>query len=197
MGNNKSAVTVRHILLVAALTFLLAVGFALVSEILTRRMHRLTLSFIFLFFILIIHIAFDIIGIAATAASESPFHAQSAKKVKGAREGYLLIRHADRVANFANDVVGDITATVSGALGIAIAVQIVLWRPGLPELALNVLITSAIAALSVAGKAVGKRYAIDNANQVVFAVGRFLARLEQLTGIRFFGKQKGRRGNRS
>jgi len=197
LGNNKSAVTLKHVLMVAAMTFLLAIGFALVSEILTKRMHSLTLSFIFLLFIIIIHIAFDIVGIAATAASESPFHAQSAKRVTGAQEGYLLIRHADRVANFANDVIGDITATVSGALGIAIALQLVLLRPGLPDLELNVLITSAIAAVSVAGKAVGKRYAIDNANQVVFAAGRFLARWEHLTGMRIFRKQRGRKANRT
>ncbi|MDA8336292.1 MAG: hypothetical protein M0Z41_15120 [Peptococcaceae bacterium] len=196
MVNNKSAVTVKHVVLVAALTFLLAVGFSLVSQLVSRRLHSLTLSFIFLLFIIIIQFIFDIIGIAATAASERPFHAQSAKRVPGAREGYLLIRHADRVANFANDVIGDITATVSGALGISIALQLVVWRPGLPELELNVALTSAIAAVSVAAKAVGKRYAIDNASQVVLAVGRFLARWERWTGMRIFKSRRGQKAGR-
>ena len=193
MGKNKAGLTAGRVLLVAAATFLLAVAFALVSEVLSRRLHSLVFSLIFLFFVIIIHIVFDIIGIATTAASETPFHAQSAKRVRGAREGYLLIRHADQVANFANDVIGDITATVSGALGIAIALQLVLRRPALSELAVNVVITSAIAAASVAGKAVGKRYAMDNANQIVLRVGRFLYRVERLTGIRLWAPKRGRR----
>jgi CBS domain containing-hemolysin-like protein len=193
LGKTKTAVTARHVMMVAAATFLLAVAFAFVSEVLSRRMQSLTLSLIFLFFVIIIHIVFDIIGIATTAASETPFHAQSAKRVPGAREGYLLIRHADQVANFANDVIGDITATVSGALGAAIALQLVLWHPALPGLALNVAITSAIAAASVAGKAVGKRYAMDNASRVVLRVGRLLYRLERLTGVRLWAAERGRR----
>lgn len=196
MVNNKSAVTFKHVVLMAALTFLLAVAFALVSQLIASRVHSLALSFIFLLFIILIHIVFDIIGIAATAASEGPFHAKSAKRIRGAREGYLLIRYADRVANFANDVIGDITATVSGALGMAIALQLVLWQPRLPDLELSVAITSAIAAVSVAGKAVGKRYAIDNANRIVFAVGRFLARWERLTGMRIFGPPRVRKSGR-
>jgi hypothetical protein len=79
------------------------------------------------------------------------------------------------VANFANDVVGDIAATLAGALGISLALQLARRWEFLDLVALNVLVTSVIASLTVTGKAVGKRIAVGRANEVVFLVGQLLA----------------------
>ena len=70
-------------------------------------------------------ILFDIIGTATTAASEKPFHAMASDRVPGAKKGVELVRTADRVANFCNDVVGDICGTVSGSIGAALVITFV------------------------------------------------------------------------
>ncbi|MEW6172139.1 MAG: hypothetical protein AB1510_03605 [Bacillota bacterium] len=134
----------------------------------------------FLFFIVSVNVVFDIVGVAATAASEAPFNAMAARKVTGAQEGLALIKNADKVANFANDVVGDISGTVAGALGISIMARVLLIFPKSSELWLNILVTAVIAAVTVAGKAMGKRVAVTRANQVIFLTGRLIARYNRL-----------------
>jgi Mg2+/Co2+ transporter CorB len=157
---------VSHALKIAVITF----GVSLIISYLSGFSLGLGLSIGFLFVVILVGIIFDIIGTAVTAAAESPFHAMSAAKVRGAKEAIYLIRHADRTANFCNDVVGDIAGTLSGALAAGIVVQLVaLGRQ------MNSLINAAIAACTVGGKALGKSYAIKQANRIVFAVGKAFA----------------------
>ena len=189
MGNNKSTVSVKYIVVIGIISFILAIVFSLVSETLTRKLNSLIVSFAILIIIILIHILGDIIGIAVTAASEAPFHAKAAKRVPGAQQGVVLIRNADRVANMSNDVVGDITGTVAGALGIALAFQIYSYRHNWDQFALNILITGIIASITVSGKAIGKKYAIDHANEVIFFVGRVMAGWGNITGIKIGGKK--------
>ena len=64
---------------------------------------------------ILLGIVFDIIGVAVTAADEKPFHSMAARKMPGAREAIGLIRKADKVSSFCNDVVGDICGIISGS----------------------------------------------------------------------------------
>ncbi|WDC83794.1 hypothetical protein PL321_14940 [Caloramator sp. mosi_1] len=83
----------------------------------------------FCFFVLIsiifVGIIFDIIGVAVTAAEEAPFHSLASRKVKGAKTAVKLIRNADKVSNFCNDVIGDICGVVSGAAGAIIISKLI------------------------------------------------------------------------
>jgi hypothetical protein len=192
LGNNKSTVTSRYILLVGFGSFFLAVFFTLFSETFSSKLNNIFLSLFFLFFIIIFNILADIVGTAVTAASHVPFNAKAAKRVEGAMHGLQLIRNADKVANIANDVIGDITTTVSGALGISIVVQIV--RAGLQfdQFWLNVLITALISVSIVTGKAAGKKLALSRPEEVIFIVGKLLAKLEAYTGYSPFKKRRGK-----
>ena len=60
-------------------------------------------------------ILIDIIGVAVTAANPKPFNSMAAHRVKGAKEALYLIRNAEKVASFCNDVVGAICGNVSGS----------------------------------------------------------------------------------
>lgn len=120
-------------------------------------------------------IIFDIIGTAVTAGTETPFHAMAADKVKGSKQAIYLIRSADRVANICNDVVGDIAGTLSGALMVSIVFDFAKVFQELGEDLLSSIAVAVIAALTVGGKAFGKSYAIRNANQIIFTVGKILA----------------------
>lgn len=173
-----------YIVFVSVFSAILAILFFWVSQLLAEKLESLILSFVFLTLIILSGIIADIVGVSVTAATEAPFHAKATKKIAGAQEGVYLIRNADRVANIMNDVVGDIAGTVSGALGIALALQIMAhWRDA-GQLFLNLAITAFIAALTVGGKAAGKKIALSHANDVVFWVGRVLAGVSRFTGYK-------------
>lgn len=188
MSKNESALSGKHIVVIALLTFGLAVVFSFTAELISQKLHSILISFIFLIVIILIHVIFDIIGVAATAAGEASLHAKAAKRIMGAPEAVMLVRNADKVANISNDVIGDITATVSGALGIALALQLSRMNLTLSQFVMNILITACIAAVTVVSKAYGKKFAITHADDVIFLVGKFLFRWEQLTGIHVFKK---------
>ena len=163
------------------------------------RLQILILSFSFLLLVMITGIIFDMIGVATAVADEKPFHAKAAKKQKGAGHAILMIRHAAKVATFCNDVVGDICGTVSGALGAGIVFQVVSGRMYLNtyESLLSMVMTGLVASVTVGGKAAGKRTALGDSEQIVFMVGRALARLEQITGLRIItGKRKSKEKRR-
>ena len=80
-------------------------------------------AFVVLLIIVLIGILFDIVGVAVMSAGEKPFHSMAAKKVPGAAEALMLLRNAEKVSSFCNDVVGDICGVVSGSASAVIAVK--------------------------------------------------------------------------
>lgn len=138
----------------------------------------LWISGLVLLVILVTGIFFDIVGTAATSASEVPFHAMGADKIKGSKQAIYLIRHADKVANFCNDVVGDISGTISGAIIASMSFAFVKKHLFLPEKLIGAAAIALIAALTVGGKAIAKSYAITNAHHVIFSAGKVLCLLK-------------------
>lgn len=139
--------------------------------------------------IIFINIIFDIIGTAVTAAEEAPFHAMASRKMYGARQAIKLIRHADKVSNVCNDVVGDICGIISGAAGAYIIFRII-GEQDTVTLA-ELVVTGLITALTVGGKALGKNIAISNSNYIVYKVSviiRFI--LDRFTFFKKKGKAK-------
>ena len=190
MANNKPNFSLFYIILVSGISFGLAILFFWLSSLLAEKMQSILLSVIFLTAIILVGILADILGVSVTAASEVPLHAKAAKRIHGASEGVYLIRNADRVANLTGDVVGDIAGTVSGALGIALVAQIIIYTKNIQELTLNILLTAAIAALTVGGKAIGKWVALTYAEEVVFLTGKVLYGISVVTGRGFNAKSR-------
>lgn len=136
------------------------------------------LSLLVLLLVILTGIIFDLIGTAVTAATEAPFHAMAADKIEGAKQAIYLVRAADRVANICNDVVGDIAGTLSGALVAEIVFNFAKFLQLFDEDLLSSVGVALIAGLTVGGKALGKSYAIKNANQIIFTVGKLMALLK-------------------
>lgn len=130
-------------------------------------------AFLVVLGIILIGVTFDVIGMAVTAADEIPFHSMASKKLKGAKQSIKLLRNAPRVSSFCNDVVGDICSVVSGAAGTAIVYKIFSESSNISLY--EVVLGALIAALTVGGKAFAKNIGINNANYIVFKVGRILA----------------------
>ena len=128
-----------------------------------------------LLLIILIGIAFDVVGVAVTAADEQPLHSMAARKVRGAREAIGLIKNADRVASICNDVVGDICGVVSGSASAVIAVRLLEdFTPSWPNV-LKVGMSAMVAGLTVGGKAIGKGIALRHSVPIVHFVGRLSA----------------------
>ncbi|KYH31649.1 CNNM domain-containing protein [Neomoorella mulderi] len=175
-------------------TFFIALAIGYGSQVFLGRITSIILSFTLLMLIILAGIAFDIVGVATAAASEAPLHARAAKKIPGARQALGLLRNAERVASFSTDVVGDVCSTLSGAVGAVIILRLV-GQHGAEDLLVSTLMTAVISAVTVGGKALGKGFALHQASDIIFFVGRVLYGVERLTGWRPFNHapQKGRR----
>lgn len=134
----------------------------------------LAVAFAVLLAFILLGIIFDIIGVSVTAADEKPFHSMAARKTPGAREALNLIRKADKVSSFCNDVVGDICGIISGSTGAVIVVQMQAAFGFLPGMVLSLAVTALTSGLTIGGKALGKSFAIARSTAVLQLVGRFL-----------------------
>ena len=118
-------------------------------------------------------IVFDMIGVAVTAADPKPFHSMAAHREKGAKEAIRLLKNANQVSSFCNDVVGDICGIVSGSTAAVIVVE--LQRDlSTTSILISIAVTALISGITIGGKALGKTFAIRKSTQVVFLTGRFL-----------------------
>jgi hypothetical protein len=182
IGGNTKAKWVYRVFFLA---FALSVFFSFISETILNKANTIFSVFLLLL-IIIIGILFDIIGISVTSASETPFHAMAADKVPGGKEAVKLIRNADIVSNFCNDVVGDICGIISGTAGAAIVIKTLVAAKSINETVVSILVAAAISTLTIGGKAIGKGIALKNSKRIVYNVAFFLYILKKELGIDFF-----------
>jgi hypothetical protein len=170
----------RHAVAIGLWAFLLASLTSLASQMGAERIELFAVGVILLLVVIFVGIVFDIVGVAATAARETPLHARAARRVFGARHAVWLVRNAHQVASFCNDVVGDVSGTLSGAIGVTLVLKL-LDGPTERELVLGIsLMTACIAALVVGGKAYGKVLAIERGTEIMFRTGQLVACLDRV-----------------
>lgn len=189
--------TLRWTAFISVVTFFLS-GFFNTSTIVLDRADW-WIGVLVVIGIILIGIIFDIMGLAAAAAREEPYHAMAAERVQGAKYAIRIVRNAEKFSNFCNDVVGDISSVLSGAATAALVAQFVASKnvSGASAQAAAILATALVAALTVGGKAMGKAYAIREANWIILQVGRFFGWLDRKFHIQLFNgkdKKKSRKG---
>jgi len=172
VGNRK--VSYKWVVTIIIWTFFISSFMQMIQAGLMSRV-TLLVACLLLFSFIFIGIIFDIIGVSVTAASEVPFHSLAARKVRGAKEAIRLIRNADKVGNFCNDVIGDIAGIISGSATTAIVVMLNSFSSSNHEMILSVALAGLVAALTVGGKAFGKGIAILNCNSIIFTVGKLIS----------------------
>lgn len=186
----------KWVITISIWTFITAGLFNSITETLVKNLDIL-LSFILLGTIILIGVLFDIIGIAVTSAEETPFHSMAANKVVEAKYAIKLIRNAGQVSNFCNDVIGDISGILSGALGTNIIYKLVNIYDLKNTIILSVTIASLIASLTVGGKAFGKSIAIRSSRDIIFKVAKILYYIDNKAGIKLLnGKRKNHKRKR-
>lgn len=179
----------RWVVFITLWTFMLALSFSLLSETVVRSL-PLIAAFILLAVIVIIGIIFDIIGIAVTASDARPLNGMAAQKIPGAREAVELNKNADAVSNFCNDVIGDICGIISGAAGAIIVTRFATAYPNIRGATIGILLSSFIASITVAGKAIGKNIAIKRASEITYKAGKLLNLFSRRTRKKVLGNGK-------
>ena len=165
---------IRWVFRVVTWSVVLAIVFTFLSSAVLEEAGYV-LAFGVLLTLIIVGILFDMIGVAVTAGDATPFHSMAAHRGWGGKEAIRLIKNADRVASFCNDVVGDITGIISGTTMAAIALR--LTRDfSLSSMLVNLCISGLVVGLTIGGKALGKTIAIRDSATIVLFVARIICR---------------------
>ena len=164
---------------ITILTFLISILLSLLSETVLKQSDILS-ALLTLLIIIAIGIIFDIIGVAVTASSKTPFLSMASRKIPGAKQSLALIKNAHLVSSICNDVVGDICGIVSGAAGAFISIKIITNNLSINSALISILISSIIASATVGGKAFGKSFAMNNKTAIVHKVGYIIYLLDNV-----------------
>lgn len=157
------------------ITLVLSFSVSVFSEFVLSRT-GLVVSIVMLIPLLALAVITDMIGVAVAAADIYPFRSMASRKVRGAKESIYLIKNAEKVSSICNDVVGDVCGIVSGAIGATIVVKIVTKNiTSTEQVFIAAAVSAVIAGLTIFGKAVAKRFAINQSTKIVSACGKFLS----------------------
>ena len=165
----KNKQNIKWILLITSLTFVISMIFSYLSETILKK-SNFVIELLVLLTVILIGIIFDMIGVAVTTCAEHPFHAMASRKIKGAKTAIKLIKNKDKVSSFCNDVIGDICGIVSGTAGVIIATSI-----AKDSIICSLLITATISSLTIGGKALGKKVAVNKSENITRMVSKILS----------------------
>jgi len=151
--------------------FLLSFGMNFSIE---RLIDRIPLGFSFPLFlgVILLGVVSDAIGLASARANEQALLSMASRRVAGAREAVWFVRNASRVSSVFSDLMGDVSATLGGALAVAMAFRL---RGSFPEACGAYLASAAVgiaAGLSIGGKALSKPFALKYAETVILLLGK-------------------------
>ena len=169
----KEKVDVKWIITIVIIAFLISFGLSFVANSTIPNLSLifgivLTLLFIF------IGIVFDIIGVSVTSADEKVFHSMASRKVKGASVAVKFKKNADKTSSFCCDVIGDICGVISGAAGTTIG-AILVTKYNTDILITGLVITAIISSLTIGGKAIGKSFAINKSDIILYEFSKFIS----------------------
>lgn len=164
------------------ITLFISAGVSVAAEYFISNL-SLIASVGILILLIAVGVLFDIVGVAFASCDQAPFIAMSAKKNVKAHYALKMLKNADVVSNFCNDVIGDICGIVSGAAGAAITLKALVFNFPFPDIVASIAISALIAAITVAGKAWGKSIALKRNKDIVLSIG---------TIVNFFSRGKKR-----
>lgn len=174
MGRKKQSNSKRYVLQalgLGLLAFILSFSLNAVFEELARGI-SFYLSIPLFLFVMAFGIAADGVGIASTKADEKALLAMASRKVSGARESVWFVRNAPKVSSVFNDVIGDVSATLSGALAVAMIYKISSDFPWINVVWLTSFGVGLVSALGIGGKALFKPFALRHAEGIVLLLGK-------------------------
>lgn len=170
---SKEKVDWKWIFTIVVIAFSLSFALSFVAQTFIPNFSLALGSMITVVFILL-GIVFDIIGVSVTASDEKVFHSMNSRKVQGASVAVKFKKNADKVSSFCCDVVGDVCGVISGSAAITIALLI--SESLKTDLFVTTLtVTGIISALTIGGKAIGKSFAMNKSNLILYEFAKFVS----------------------
>lgn len=155
---------------VLVLSFFLSFFFSFISQSLFPTMSIFLSIFIIIFFVAI-SVIFDMIAVGVTSVSLEKL--EIFKSEKNYATAKKLCENTEKVSSFCGDVVGDICGILSGAGGVSLVLNMNIQDPNIYFL-VTCLVSSLIAGLTIFGKAIMKRYSVDNCEKVILKTAQIL-----------------------
>lgn len=174
----KELVDTRWIITIILISFSISFGLSFISEMTVPRFNLFVAILISLIFIAI-GILFDIIGVSVTAADEKVFHSMNSRKVKGADVAVKFKKNSDKVSSFCCDVIGDICGVISGSTAVTISL-LINKSTSINLLFITLIVTAIISSLTIGGKAIGKSFAINKCDIILYEFSKFVANFYKL-----------------
>lgn len=169
----KELVDKKWILIILIVSFSVSFLLSFVSEMTVPKFNLFVGIFVTLLFISL-GIIFDIVGVSVTAADEKVFHSMNSRKVKGANIAVSFKKNSEKVSSFCCDVIGDICGVISGTTAITIAV-LISNSLNINLLLTTLFVTAIISALTIGGKAIGKSFAINKCDIILYEFSKFVS----------------------
>ncbi|MBR5543594.1 MAG: hypothetical protein IKU65_05825 [Oscillospiraceae bacterium] len=170
--NKKSKnASVRWSIKILVASFALSIVFNAMSETALQKVSVVP-AFLILGMFILLGIIFDIFGVATTTSSEKTFHAMASKRVSGSHQALWLVKNAEKVSSFCNDVVGDICGIMSGSTASIIVAGLPLR--GTSAFFVSLVVCGFVAGITVGGKAFGKSFAMTYNDKIVFFMARVI-----------------------
>ena len=169
----KEHIDVKWIVKIIIMAFTISFALSFVSEMTIPKLSNVFGIFITLLFIFI-GILFDIVGVSVTAADEKVFHSMNSRQVSGAKVAVTFKKNADKVSSFCCDVIGDVCGIISGAAGTTIALNIA-NSLDVNLLFISLTVSAIIAALTIGGKAMGKSFAINKSDIILYEFAKIVS----------------------
>lgn len=168
----KERVDIKWIFIIVIIAFVLSFCLSYISQSTIPKVSLVVGIIITLLFIFI-GVLFDIVGVAVTSADEAVFHSMNSRKVKGANIAVKFKKNADKVSSFCCDVIGDVCGVVSGTASAAITALLVVKFKFNPVL-VGLIVTAIVSSLTIGGKAIGKSFAINKSEVILYAFSKFV-----------------------
>ena len=166
LKKDKKLIDYKWIIKISVIAFSLSIIFSLLSETVMPKVN-IWIGIIILILFIGIGILFDMVGVAVTAAEESPFHSMASRKVRGAKVAVKFKKNAAHV-------IGDICGIVSGSTGAILSVTIS-SSMHIDALLVSLIITAFIASLTIGGKAIGKGFAVSKSNIILYEFSKVVS----------------------
>ena len=168
----KEKVDIKWIIIIVIIAFILSFCLSFLSQSTIPKV-SLTIGIIITLLFILIGVLFDIVGVAVTAADEAVFHSMNSRKVKGANVAVKLKKNAEKVSSFCCDVIGDVCGVISGTAAAAITVLLVL-KLHFNAVLVGLIVTSIVSSLTIGGKAIGKSFAINKSEVILYTFAKFI-----------------------
>lgn len=165
----RSLVNWKWTITVFFLSLLISMVLAVLSS--TLETMNIFVGFVILLLVIFLGVLFDFIGLAVASADAGAFHSMAAHGSPMGKKGVWLVKNAEKVSSFCNDVIGDISGILSGAIGATLSISLFaadtpwgFWG--------DLILSGAISAITVGGKAALKGLALENSTKVVSFLSR-------------------------